>query len=196
MVLVFLSGCASFSKRQSLRSLEEGRDTLVQFSSKAQVGEVKRGDQQVQFSEESLSLNGTDLMLSNESSNTSQAGGQRQIPISSMESVALYPGNVTHPNQLQLTYKKELVLIQVLGTNRANDDIRTQRLYEMLISNGVSRGRTDQFYYAGMDLSKPAKNSESNGSFFTAAAGVRLGEFVWDSIKGLGSLAMKAAKLY
>jgi len=195
MVLVFLSGCASFSNRQSVRSLEEGRGTLVQFSSRAHVGEVKRGDQQIQFFEESLSLNGTELLLSSGSSNSNQAAGQRQMPISKMESVALYPGNVTHPNQLQLRYKKDLILIQVLGTNRANDDIRTQRLYELLISNGVSRGRTDQFYYVGMDLSKPAKNSDSNESFFTAA-GVRLGELVWDSIKGLGSLAMKAAKLY
>lgn len=168
---------------------------MVQFSSRAHVGEVKRGDQQIQFFEESLSLNGTELLLSSGSSNSNQAAGQRQMPISKMESVALYPGNVTHPNQLQLRYKKDLILIQVLGTNRANDDIRTQRLYELLISNGVSRGRTDQFYYVGMDLSKPAKNSDSNESFFTAA-GVRLGELVWDSIKGLGSLAMKAAKLY
>ena len=196
MVLIFLSGCASFSKRQSLINPEADRDPLVQFSSKAHVGEVRRGDQQIQFLEESLSLNGSDLLLMSGTSKLKEPSNQRRIPISKIESVALYPGNVTHPNQLQLKYKKDLVLIQVLGMNRTNDDARTQRLYDMLISNGVSRGRTDQFYYVGMDLSKPDKSAESQGSFFTAAAGARLGEFIWDSVKVLGSLAMKAAKFY
>jgi hypothetical protein len=191
LTLILVSGCASLSNRRSVGNTGE-RPAMVQFVGQANVSVVHRGDQHLQFFEKSLSLTGDALVFSSGWA-ALQQNDQHQIRVSEMETVALFPGGVTHPNQLQLISKKELVIVQVLGTDRSNDDVRTQQLYELLVSNGVARGRTDRFYYVGMDLSQSGQPTESD-NLFIAAVGARFGEFIWGSIKGLGSLIVKPFK--
>ena len=179
LFLALGSGCASLTNRREA-SLDAGNaDQVVQFAGTANVCALKPGDLQVQFFERSLSLSKVDLVI----------GGER-IALREIDSMALYPGDVTHPNQLQIQVDRRLLVIQMQGAFNNKDDQRTLPLYDQLSASGVPRGRTDTFYYVGMNLEAVKRDQDGDG-FFAAAAGARVGGFIWDSIKGLGSLLVK-----
>ena len=181
--LLILTGCASFSGRRDSSNAQSERDA-IQFAATAYISAINAGDQQIQFLERSVRLSKRDMTLG------SAGDREERLRLSDIDSIALYPGDVTHPNQLQLRVDRRLLVIQVMGSARSNDDGRTLQLYELLAINGVPRGSTEQFYFVGMDLEAAQKASGGDG-FFAAAAGARFGSFVWDSIKGFGSLLVK-----
>ena len=181
-MLLFV-GCRSFSGERGSASVDGNPEELIQFAAAAYVCTLNRDDKQVQFIERQLRLTSLDLAVG------SSGTREERIQLRDIDSIALYPGDVTHPYQLQVQYDKRLFVIQVLGAARNNDDLRTQQLYEQMALYGVPRARTEQFFYVGMDL-EDVKSSGGDG-FFAAAAGARLGGFIWDSIKGLGSLLIK-----
>lgn len=154
-------------------------ERVVQFAGAANVCVLNPGDQQVQFFERPVSLNKVDLEI----------GGER-IGLRDIDSMALFPGDVTHANQFQVRVDRRLLVIQVVGAFNSNDDQRTLQLYEQMSVQGVPRGRTDVFYYVGMNLEAVERSGDGDG-FFAAAAGARVGGFIWDSIKGLGGLLIK-----
>ena len=177
--LIFGSGCASLSDRRGSASSTGDQEESIQFAGTAYVCVLGQEDHQVQFVERQVSL----------TERAFQLGGEH-LKLSEIDSAALYPGDVTHPNQLQLLIGRRLIVIQVLGSLSSNDDQRTLQLYEQLSGLGVPRGRTEQFYYVGMNL-EDVKRTDGGDGFFAAAAGARVGGFIWDSIKGLGSLLVK-----
>ena len=184
LYLIVASGCASLPGRGGSASSADREENNIQFMGAAYVCTLSQGDKQVQFFEQQLSLTQRELRIGGVSS------GGESIKLSDIDSAALYPGDVTHPNQLQLQVDRRLIIIQILGTLNQNDDQRTLQLYEQLSVLGVTRGRTEQFYYVGMNLDEVKRNSGGDG-FFAAAAGARVGGLIWDSIKGLGSLLVK-----
>ncbi len=177
--LIIGSGCASLSDRRGNVSDRGNRDERIAFAGAAYVCALNQGDQQVQFFERQVSLTERELQL-----------GGEWIQLSDIDSMALYSGDVTHPNQLQLLMDRQLIVIQMTGSLNRNDDQRTLQLYELLSAQNVPRGRTEQLYYVGMNLEE-ARRRDGGDGFFAATAGARLGGFLWDSIKDLGSLLVK-----
>ena len=195
LVLTMLSGCASLSKRQASSNTGSEQGDVYRLIGQASFSEVRKGDKQIQFVAGRLALNKTQLVMIAGDSQSGGSGNELRIPVSDLDGAGLYLGDVSHSSQLQLKTKKSMVIVHVTGSQRMNDNRRTQQLYELLVSDGVPRLVSEQFYYVGMDLSERRDSSSSTDSFLTAAAGVRFVELIWDSIKTAGKFVISPLSL-
>ncbi len=118
---------------------------------------------------EGLLLSNTRLLLSPSDPNI-QGDNELRIPLGELRGAALFPGDVTHYNQLQLKYKKSVLVIHAMGgLQQASQDERTARLHERLLAEGVPLWESEQFYYMGMNSSKNRDSSSSKSGFISAA---------------------------
>lgn len=195
IVLTLLPGCASLSNRQASSNTGSEQWDVYRFIGQASYSEVRQGDKQIEFIAGRLALNKTHLVMITGDSVSGVGGKELRIPIPDLEGAGLYLGDVTHSNQLQLKYKKSMLIVHVSGAQRTVENQRTQKLYDLLVSDGVPRLMTEQFYYVGMDLSERRDSSSSTASILNADAGVRFAKLIWDSIKTVGRFVIKPLSL-
>ena len=192
LLAALCSGCASSSHRQSSGETGAEQALVYRFIGEGRFSEICKDDRQIQFVPGSLILSNTHLLLT-PSGRQRGGAGELRIPLSDLKGAALYQGDVTHSNQLQLKYKKSVLVILVTGTQQTDYDARTVRLYELLIAEGVPRLKSEQFYFVGMDLSK-RRHSSFPLSGFLSAAGGQLGKLIWSALKTASGLMISPFK--
>ncbi len=158
-------------------------DSPVRLFNRCSFAEIDRGDNQLQFAQGDLVLTGDSLQISTSSGQASLS--DLTIPIKDIDRVALYRRDVTHGNQLQVSWKNRLLVIHLMTNQMTSDDYGTERVYGLLVSDGVHSHGSDQYYYVGMDLSE-SRNGESSSDPVRLAIGARIGDFFVDTMKGLG----------
>ena len=148
----------------------------------------------MQFTNGRVELTRSQLGLSRVMKDSTKNSSELSMYLPDIKSAFLYLADVNRSNQLQLEYEKSVLVIHVLGGNQRNDDIRTEQLFNMLIAEGVSVGRSELFYFAGMDLTEqPTSNGKRE--MLSAATGV-VGEIIWESIKATGSFLISLFRPY
>ena len=192
LLLVVLSGCASFSGKQARNNpVSPAKGEVYRFIGQGSFSEVKKGDKSVEFVAGRLALTHSQLVLVPIESRAGIGPNGLRVPISDLQEVGLYLGGVSHSNQLQIRLKKSLLIVHASGTHRQNDDLRTQKLYELLVADGVPVWQTNQFYYVGMDLSEQRDASSSSSRFLSTATGAAFGQLIWESIKTAGKFVIR-----
>lgn len=182
-LMLLFTGCASFSGKQGNASV----DSPVRLFNRCSFAEIDPGDNQLQFTQGNLVLTGISLQISTNSGQPSLS--DLTIPIKDIDRVALYRRDVTHGNQLQVSWKNRLVVIHLMTNQMTSDDTGTEQIYGLLVSDGVHSHGSNQYYYVGMDLSKN-RSGDSSSDPVRLAIGARIGDFFVDTFKSLGQFIL------
>lgn len=195
ITLFSASGCRSFSDQQTSAEFTSGPNSSVQFIDQCSFSEIRPKDKTVHFTSGRVELTRSQLGLSRIMEGSSKNSSELFMDIRDIKGAFLYLADVNRSNQLQLKYEKSVLVVHVLGGGQRNDDVRTEQLYNMLIAGGVPVGRSELFYFAGMDLTEQRTSNGKRG-FLSTSTGVVVGEIIWGAIKAAGSFLISRFRPY